>query len=106
VGKMPPALPLLQQDLGLNLREVGWVVSLFSTIATLCAAGMGLLSGRVGAWRFTLVGLCALVAGGLLGAVSDSYAVLLASRILEVKDGQVIDFHGTYEEYLTSQGIQ
>ncbi|ODU81231.1 MAG: hypothetical protein ABT00_11620 [Bordetella sp. SCN 68-11] len=83
VGKMPPALPLLQQDLGLNLREVGWVVSLFSTIATLCAAGMGLLSGRIGAWRFTLVGLCALVAGGLLGAVSDSYAVLLASRILE-----------------------
>ncbi|AZG08030.1 MFS transporter [Pigmentiphaga sp. H8] len=83
VGKMPPALPLLQQDLGLGLREVGWVVSLFSTIATLCAAGMGLLSGRVGAWRFTLVGLCALVTGGLMGAVSDSYAMLLASRILE-----------------------
>lgn len=83
VGKMPPALPLLQQDLGLNLREVGWVVSLFSTIATLCAAGMGLLSGRVGAWRFTLAGLCALVTGGLMGAASDSYALLLASRILE-----------------------
>ncbi|WP_132980392.1 MULTISPECIES: CynX/NimT family MFS transporter [unclassified Pigmentiphaga] len=83
VGKMPPALPLLQQDLGLSLREVGWVVSLFSTIATLCAAGMGLVSGRVGAWRFTLAGLCALMAGGLLGAVSDSYAMLLASRILE-----------------------
>ncbi|OVZ64262.1 hypothetical protein CDO44_02510 [Pigmentiphaga sp. NML080357] len=83
VGKMPPALPLLQQDLGLSLREVGWVVSLFSTIATLCAAAMGLASGRVGAWRFTVAGLGALVGGGLLGAVSDSYAMLLASRILE-----------------------
>jgi ATPase subunit of ABC transporter with duplicated ATPase domains len=29
----------------------------------------------------------------------------LANRILEVKNGQVIDFRGTYEEYLTSQGI-
>ncbi|WP_296556691.1 MFS transporter [Pigmentiphaga sp.] len=83
VGKMPPALPLLQRDLGLSLREVGWVVSLFSTIATLCAAVMGLASGRVGAWRVTIAGLCALVAGGLLGAVSDSYALLLASRIIE-----------------------
>jgi len=83
VGKMPPALPLLQEDLGLDLREVGWVVSLFSTIAMLCAAGMGLASGHVGAWRFTVAGLCGLVAGGLLGAASDSYAMLLASRIIE-----------------------
>jgi ATPase subunit of ABC transporter with duplicated ATPase domains len=29
----------------------------------------------------------------------------LATRILEVKDGEVIDFRGNYEEYLTSQGI-
>jgi ATPase subunit of ABC transporter with duplicated ATPase domains len=29
----------------------------------------------------------------------------LATRILEVKDGQVIDFRGNYEEYLASQGI-
>jgi len=30
----------------------------------------------------------------------------LATRILEVKDGEIIDFHGGYEEYLASQGIQ
>lgn len=30
----------------------------------------------------------------------------LASRILEVKEGRVIDFKGTYEEYLASQGIE
>jgi ATPase subunit of ABC transporter with duplicated ATPase domains len=29
----------------------------------------------------------------------------LATRILEVKEGEVIDFHGGYEEYLSSQGI-
>ena len=30
----------------------------------------------------------------------------LATRILEVKDGEIIDFHGGYEDYLTSQGIE
>jgi ATPase subunit of ABC transporter with duplicated ATPase domains len=30
----------------------------------------------------------------------------LATRVLEVKDGKIIDFRGTYEEYLTSQGIE
>jgi ATPase subunit of ABC transporter with duplicated ATPase domains len=30
----------------------------------------------------------------------------LANRILEVKDGEVIDFQGNYEDYLKSQGIE
>jgi ATPase subunit of ABC transporter with duplicated ATPase domains len=30
----------------------------------------------------------------------------LATRVLEVKDGKIIDFRGTYEEYLASQGIE
>ncbi len=30
----------------------------------------------------------------------------LATRILEIKDGKVIDFTGNYEDYLTSQGIE
>jgi len=29
----------------------------------------------------------------------------LASRIIEIRDKDVVDFRGTYEEYLTSQGI-
>lgn len=30
----------------------------------------------------------------------------LATRILEIRDGQIIDYLGTYEEYLNSQGIE
>ena len=30
----------------------------------------------------------------------------LATRILEVRDGQIIDFRGSYDEYLHSQGIE
>jgi ATPase subunit of ABC transporter with duplicated ATPase domains len=30
----------------------------------------------------------------------------LASRILEVRQGEIIDFKGSYDEYLVTQGIQ
>ena len=29
----------------------------------------------------------------------------LATRIIEIKEEKVIDFHGTYAEYLASQGV-
>jgi ATPase subunit of ABC transporter with duplicated ATPase domains len=45
-------------------------------------------------------------AGTLIFVSHDrEFVSSLATRILEVKDGQVIDFRGSYEDYLTSQGI-
>jgi ATPase subunit of ABC transporter with duplicated ATPase domains len=45
-------------------------------------------------------------AGTLIFVSHDrEFVSSLATRILEVKDGQVIDFRGNYEEYLSSQGI-
>jgi ATPase subunit of ABC transporter with duplicated ATPase domains len=29
----------------------------------------------------------------------------LATRIIEIKDHEIVDFHGTYDEYLRSQGL-
>jgi ATPase subunit of ABC transporter with duplicated ATPase domains len=46
-------------------------------------------------------------AGTLIFVSHDrEFVSSLANRILEVKDGQIIDFHGNYEEYLASQGIE
>src|SRR5690606_14385825 len=46
-------------------------------------------------------------AGTLIFVSHDrEFVSSLATRILEVKDGEVIDFQGSYEEYLTSQGIE
>lgn len=45
-------------------------------------------------------------AGTLIFVSHDrEFVSSLATRILEVKEGEVIDFHGGYEEYLASQGI-
>jgi ATPase subunit of ABC transporter with duplicated ATPase domains len=46
-------------------------------------------------------------AGTLIFVSHDrEFVSSLATRILEVKEGQIIDFQGTYEEYLNSQGIE
>ena len=30
----------------------------------------------------------------------------LATRILEIRDNQIVDFHGSYDDYLKSQGVE
>lgn len=46
-------------------------------------------------------------AGTLIFVSHDrEFVSSLATRILEVKDGGIIDFQGGYEEYLSSQGIE
>ncbi|RJF95814.1 ABC-F family ATPase [Noviherbaspirillum saxi] len=46
-------------------------------------------------------------AGTLIFVSHDrEFVSSLATRILEVKEGEIIDFQGNYEDYLTSQGIE
>ena len=46
-------------------------------------------------------------AGTLIFVSHDrEFVSSLANRILEIKENEIIDFRGTYEEYLSSQGIE
>ena len=46
-------------------------------------------------------------AGTLIFVSHDrEFVSSLATRILEIRDGQIIDFKGSYDDYLASQGIQ
>jgi ATPase subunit of ABC transporter with duplicated ATPase domains len=46
-------------------------------------------------------------AGTLIFVSHDrEFVSSLATRILEIKEGEIIDFQGNYEDYLTSQGIE
>jgi ATPase subunit of ABC transporter with duplicated ATPase domains len=46
-------------------------------------------------------------AGTLIFVSHDrEFVSSLATRILEIRDGEIIDFRGGYEEYLASQGIE
>jgi ATPase subunit of ABC transporter with duplicated ATPase domains len=46
-------------------------------------------------------------AGTLIFVSHDrEFVSSLATRVLEIGDGEIIDFRGGYEEYLASQGIE
>lgn len=83
VAKMGAALPVLQRQFELGHIEAGLVASVQSVLA----ASMGFFVGSwVGRWRASralLMGMAALTLGSGFGAISDGYAALLATRILE-----------------------
>ncbi len=42
----------------------------------------------------------------LVGSHDREFVNGLANRIIEMKDGGIVDFKGSYDEYLKSQGVE
>ena len=82
VGKVPPALPDLRDELDLGLVAGGWIASIFNLIGAILGIASGLAADRLGARRVLVSGLVFLTAGSVLGATADSGAALLATRVL------------------------
>jgi MFS family permease len=83
IGKVPPALPLQREELGLTLIESGFIATTFNVIGILVGMFVGVLCDRFGHRRLGLSGLAVMCAAGLLGAGAWSFPSLLASRFLE-----------------------
>ena len=82
VGKVPPALPALREELDLGLVTAGWIASIFNLIGATLGIASGFAADRLGARRVLAAGLLFLVAGSIWGAAVESGAALLASRVL------------------------
>jgi MFS family permease len=83
IGKVPPALPLQREELGLSLVESGFIATTFNVIGMLVGMFVGVLSDRFGHKRLGLAGLAVMCLAGLLGAAAWDFPSLLASRFLE-----------------------
>ncbi len=83
IGKAPPALGALQQDMHLGLVAAAWVISMFSVAGALLGSLTGSVVDRIGPHRAAVGGLLSMAAAGLLGASAQHTAGLLASRALE-----------------------
>ena len=83
VGKLPPALPVLERMLGISLFQASFLLSLVQ----LAGMTLGLLTGvavqRLGLKRSMTAGLLVLGGASALGGLADSAAWLLATRALE-----------------------
>ena len=83
VGKLPPALPALRVEFGLDLVAASLLVSFFQLAGMLLGLFGGMLADRFGPRRVMRMGLVVAAAGSMLGALAPSMTVLLASRAVE-----------------------
>ncbi len=83
VGKLPPALPALQADLGLSLVQSGFLLSMVQLAGLTLAVFMGLLSDGMGLRRSMVRGLLLLALASAAGGLATSVPVLLVCRALE-----------------------
>ncbi len=83
VGKLPPALPALQAELGLTLVQSGFLLSMVQLAGLTLAVFMGMLSDRMGLKRSMVRGLLLLALASAVGGLARSVPVLLVCRALE-----------------------
>ena len=83
IGKTAASLALIIEELSLSLFQAGLIVSLFTLVGALLGAGFGVVGDRIGHLRTACTGLAISAAGSLLGALTENFAWLLATRLLE-----------------------
>lgn len=83
IGKLPAALPVLQDSLSISLVQSGFLVSLVQLAGVLLGLPIGLTADRWGLRRSLMLGLVLLVVASLFGGMARSAAVLLVFRGVE-----------------------
>ena len=83
VGKLPVAIPVLRESLGLSLVQAGFLLSLVQLAGMTLGLVVGLMADRVGPRRVMLAGLVLLAVGSALGALAPNVHVLLFTRVIE-----------------------
>ncbi len=83
VAKLPPALPVLQQLMGVSLLQAGFLLSLVQLAGMTLGLPAGLLIQRWGPRRSMLMGLLVLALASAIGGAAQTAAALLLSRALE-----------------------
>ena len=83
IGKMPPALPVLGESLGVSLVQAGFLLSVVQLAGMLGGLLIGLLADGAGLRRSVIAGHGILALASLGGVLAQGPASLLALRALE-----------------------
>ena len=83
VGKLPPALPVLQDALGITLVQAGFLLSAVQIASMTLGLAVGLSADSLGLRRSMLVGLGLLSFASISGGFVDDAQSLLFLRALE-----------------------
>lgn len=77
------ALPLMGQDLGVDIGTATWTISLYVLFLAVTTAVYGRVSDLVGVRLPLMVGIGLMTAGALVAALAPSYDVLLVARMFQ-----------------------
>jgi len=83
VGKVPPAIEAIRDELSMSLVQLAWATSAISAATAALGVAVALAMARLGAHAGLLHGLVLLTVGSVAGAESTSGGMLIASRVLE-----------------------
>ena len=83
VGKLPPALPVLREALGITLLQSGFLLSMVQLAGMTLGLAVGLTADGLGLRRSLLTGLLVLFGAGALGGWAQDATSLIALRALE-----------------------
>lgn len=81
--KIPPLMPVLMQTFQIDLTQAGLLMSIIAMIGLVLALPTGIILQRLGPRVALLIALSLMAVGASIGALSDSFAILLGSRIVE-----------------------
>lgn len=83
IGKVPPALPAIRADLGIDMVGAGWIASVYPGTAVLLGLLGGVLADRYGHRNALVAGLLFIALGSTAGSTMDTLGALVATRIVE-----------------------
>lgn len=83
IGKLPPALPTIQNEMEVGLVTAGWIASMISTVGFALGLIAGAIADRLGQRRVLIFGLMMLATGSLIGTFAQSSNIMLVARFIE-----------------------
>ena len=83
IGKAPPALPAIRDELGLDLVFAGWLIGVYALFAAAVGILGGAFSDAAGYRRALLFGLACIALGSISGALAPTGEILLLARFAE-----------------------
>lgn len=83
VGKLPPAIPVLRDALGLTLVQAGFLLSLVQLAGMAVGVVFGVIADSLGSRRSMMLGLVLLAIVSALGGLAQGVAPLMLLRAAE-----------------------
>ncbi len=82
-NKVAPCMTTLQSAFGIDMATAGWLSSLFSLVGIAMAIPASIVLNKLGPKKGGIIALICAVIGSIIGVMTTSIPVLMASRVVE-----------------------